>query len=182
MERKMDERCIPIVRVFAVVALFAVCSALIGRTARGSLRSVPVVVCGDIIGQATGPRVDGYRLVLGVMSVPPAYMPQGAVHVDGFGRWRYWHKAGMVVRAGKFTVTVAVPKAWRSRAAITWGNRLGIVNSLRFSGCGTAPLVSEWNAYAGGFYLRAPSACVPLVFRVGHRSTTVRFGIGRHCS
>jgi hypothetical protein len=169
------------VRVFSFVALLAVCSASIAGTARGSLRSVPVVVCGDIIGQATGPLVDGYRLVLGVMSVPPAYMPQGAVHVDGFGRWTYWHKVGMVVRAGKFTVTVSVPKAWRSRVAITWGNSQGIVNSLQFTGCGTAPLIGNWNAYAGGFYLRAPSACVPLVFSVGGRSATVRFGIGRRC-
>ena len=33
--------------------------------------------------------------------------------------------------------------------------------------------------YAGGFYLRSPSACLPLVFRVGRRSETVRFGIGQ---
>ena len=36
-------------------------------------------------------------------------------------------------------------------------------------------------AYAGGFFLRSPSVCVPLIFRVGARSATVRFGIGRRC-
>jgi hypothetical protein len=89
---------------------------------------------------------------------------------------------GMVVRGGNFTVTVRVPKAWRSRAAITWGGgESPIGSSVQFSGCSNKPLTNEWNAYAGGFYLRAPSGCVPLVFTVGHRSATVRFGIGRHC-
>ena len=38
-----------------------------------------------------------------------------------------------------------------------------------------------WNAYAGGFYLRSRSACVPLKFRVGRRAKTVRFGLGKRC-
>jgi hypothetical protein len=37
-------------------------------------------------------------------------------------------------------------------------------------------------AYAGGFFLRAPSACVPLVLAVGSRRQTVWFGIERRCS
>jgi hypothetical protein len=59
------------------------------------------------------------------------------------------------------------------------------VSSLRIASC---PLVREgagprprWNAYAGGFYLRTRSVCVPLVVRVGGRSRTVRFGVGRPC-
>jgi hypothetical protein len=36
-------------------------------------------------------------------------------------------------------------------------------------------------AYAGGFQLRVRAACVPLVFRVGRRSATARFGLGRAC-
>ena len=168
------------IRVFGVVSLVAVGSATCAGTARGWLGSIPSVACGDIIGQA-GPHDHGYRVVLGVMSVPPAYMTQGAVHVDGLGRWTYWHKAGIAVRSGGFTVTVTVPRVWRDRAAITWGNSQRIVSSLQFSGCETASVTKGWNGYAGGFYLRAPSACVPLVFSVGHRRATVRFGIGRTC-
>ena len=44
------------------------------------------------------------------------------------------------------------------------------------------PPATVWNAYAGGFYLRTPSACVPLVFRVGKRSATVWFGLGQACA
>jgi hypothetical protein len=76
---------------------------------------------------------------------------------------------------------VTVPTAWRSRVGITWGHSQRIVPSLKFTGCASAPLATDWNGYVGGFYLRAPSACVPLVFNDGHRSTTVRFGIGRRC-
>src|SRR5205809_3803204 len=56
------------------------------------------------------------------------------------------------MRAGSESVTVSVPRAWRSRVAITWGNTTGIVQTLRIAGCGTDP--SAGNAYAGGFYLR----------------------------
>jgi hypothetical protein len=66
------------------------------------------------------------------------------------------------------------------RAAIIWGNgNYDPASSLRIAGCGSDPNVG--NAYAGGFYLRSRSACLPLTFRVGRRSATIRFGIGRRC-
>jgi hypothetical protein len=119
-----------------------------------------------------------YRLVLGAASVPPAYQQQ--VVATHERPWSYWRKAGLIVRAGAGLVTVAVPKEWRSRAAITWGNGgRGVFSSVRFTGCGSNP--KSGNAYAGGFYLASASACLPLVFRVGTRAATVRFGIGREC-
>jgi hypothetical protein len=86
----------------------------------------------------------------------------------------------MVVHSGRFTVSVSVPKEWRSRVAITWGGS-EIVSALRFTGCGESSLVDGWNGYAGGFYLRGPKACVPLVFERGRVTTTLHFGIGKHC-
>jgi hypothetical protein len=77
-------------------------------------------------------------------------------------------------------VTVTVPKAWRNRLAISWGNRPGFFSTIRIASCSAGP--KPWNAYAGGFHLRSRSACVPLVFRVGRRSATVRFGLGRRCA
>jgi hypothetical protein len=50
----------------------------------------------------------------------------------------------------------------------------------RIAACAGSP--RSGNAYAGGFYLRSPAACLPLTFTVAGRSTTVRFGIGRRCS
>lgn len=118
------------------------------------------------------------RLVLGAASVPPAYLAQVVATHDQ--PWRYWRKAGLVIRSGSEHVTLSVPKEWRSRAAIVWGNGGdGVFSSVRVTGCGSNPHAG--NAYPGGFYLRSSSACLPLIVRVGIRSATVRFGIGRRC-
>ncbi len=170
-------------KVFVVVVLVAFCASSIAGTARGSSASAPLVVpCRDITaGTAPAPGQAGTQSALGVIAVAaPAYERHPAVPVQNAGRWRYWMKAGVGVRLGRFTVTVTVTKAWRSRAGISWGNG-AIVSSLRFSGCVGAPLVFAWNAYVGGFYLRGPAACVPLVVSSAGRSATLRFGIGRRC-
>lgn len=136
-----------------------------------------VVTCDQVILRPKAPFADGYRRVLGIISVPPAYIPQ-VVRTPG-QPWPYWEKAGLVVRAGTVTVRVSVAQAWRTRAAISWGNGKPAVRSLRFRGCPSPPNV--WNAYAGGFFLRSRGACVPLVFQVGRRRRTVDFGIHRRC-
>lgn len=141
---------------------------------------IPVVPCSDTIGVTQHPATSGYRLVLGRISVPPAYNPQ-VVPVSGHGEWKYWRKAGIAVQRGSVAVTVQVPKRWQSRAAITWG-ALPIVSTLRFNGCGLSTSAGAWNAYAGGFYLRASRECVPLTFTSASRKTTIWFGVGRRCS
>jgi hypothetical protein len=156
----------------ALIAVLAVATAT-GLTARAS---PPEVSCGTIIGDAASGRAAGYRIVLGVVSVPPAYRAQ--VDRSASGPWPFWRKAGLVVHADAGPVTVRVPAAWRRRVAIEWGDS-GIVPVLRIARC--PRIVKAWNAWAGGFHLRARSACVPLVFSVGRRSATVRFGLGRRC-
>jgi hypothetical protein len=168
----------PIIVATVVVALAAVAAA----SSRSPLRSTPHgVPCSEIVDRTNWPYLGSrdypYRPVLRVVSVPPAYISQ-VVHLRN-GAWPYWKKAGLVVRAGRGPVTVSVATTWRKRAAITWGGNTGIVRSLRIARCGFDP--SRGNAYAGGFYLRSRSACVPLVFRAGGQSTTVRFGLGRRC-
>ena len=112
--------------------------------------------------------------------MPPAYMAQ--IVPTGERPWRYWRKQGLVVRASGESVTISVPAAWRSRVAIAWGygGRGEPFSSLRIAGCGSDK--TSGRAYSGGFYLRSRSACVPLLFRVGTRSVTVRFGLGQRCS
>ena len=85
----------------------------------------------------------------------------------------------MVVRASSRPIDVRVPADWRERAAITWGNGRPAVSVIRFTPCPDPPGV--WNAYAGGFLLKARDVCVPLVFQVGHERSVVRFGVGRRC-
>jgi hypothetical protein len=166
-----------------VVLVGAVSAACLGGSSHSAAVSATppkvqlVVACDQVILRPTAPFADGYRRVLGVISAPRAYTPQ-VVRITG-GRWPYWEKAGLVVRAGRSPVTVSVPQAWRTRAAITWGNAKPVVSSLRISACSSPANV--WNAYAGGFFMRAHGACIPLVFQVGQRRQLVRFGIDHRC-
>jgi hypothetical protein len=140
--------------------------------------SLPVVGCDSIILRVRSGHEGGDRVVLGVVAVPPAFLHQ--VERMRTGPWTTWRKAGLAVRGNAGPVFVRVPKAWRKRAAITWGDS-GIVSALRIAPCRPFLPPKVWNAYAGGFYLRSRTACVPLVFRVGQRQKTVRFGLGRRC-
>ena len=154
----------------------AAASAEGGPTATGSAGGV-TVGCGQIIGTAKTGHDAGYRVVLGVVSAPPAFL-SGVVHVPQSAPFLYWRKAGMVIRAGRKPVTVSVPKAWRGRVRIGWGNPAVPASVVRFAAC---PSPRTWNAYAGGFFLRRHSACVPLVFAADGRRMTLRFGLGQHC-
>jgi hypothetical protein len=75
-----------------------------------------VVTCESIIDPGGTTEWRSKRVVLGVVAVPPAYIPQTVP--TGETRWPYWSKAGIVVPADSPAVTASVPKAWRHRAAI----------------------------------------------------------------
>ena len=163
-------------------------AATLGVADRAAPSPPPSTVqCDEVILHAKFPYPSsGYRLVLGVVSVPPAHLPN--VYPTRSRPWSFWRKAGLVVRAGRGPVAISVPKAWRNRVAIGWGSAFG--SALRIARCSTKYEVRDkdangapkmGNAYAGGFHLRSRAACVPLIFRVGHRSETVRFGLGRTC-
>ena len=139
--------------------------------------NVVTLGCDQIIGTAKTGHDAGYRIVLGVVSAPPATL-LGTVHVPEFAPFPYWLKAGMVIRASRKPVTVSVPKAWARRVRIGWGNPASPTTVARFAAC---PSQRNWNVYAGGFFLRMRSACVPLAFTVGRRHATLRFGLGQHC-
>jgi hypothetical protein len=173
----------PRLPTFVATVTLALAAVAVGPSRSSLQRSAPTVPCSEIIDQTKWPYLGNndpryrYRSVLGVVSVPPAYISQVVRLADG--AWPYWEKAGLVVRDGRGPVTVSVPQSWRKRAAITWGGNTGIVSSLRIARCGTNP--RRGSAYAGGFYLRSRSACVPLVLRAGSHRVTVRFGLGRRC-
>lgn len=167
------------------VLLLAVC-----MYATGSLPSADAltlnrtVPCSESISQSRFPHLVNdprfrYRLALDVLLVPPAYMKHVAPSRDEL--WPYWRKQGLVVRAGARTITITVPRAWQSQAAIAWGygGKGEPFQTLRIAGCPGDPNLG--NAYSGGFFLRSRSACVPLTFSVAGRSATVRFGIGMKC-
>src|SRR2546423_541383 len=151
------------VRIAAPV--IAVALALAGSVLAAPSPPQLTVPCDQIIVPVRSGTEGGYRVVLDVISVPPADL-HGIVRVHE-GPWKYWIKAPLVVSSRAGPVDVNVPFQWRRRVAITWGNRFGYLHTLRFAPCPSLLAPDGWHAYAGGFLLRASSACVPLVFRVG---------------
>jgi hypothetical protein len=162
------------------VAVAAVLVLALAAAAEGAPPGPLAVRCESIVRLGGAFAWTPERVVLDVVAVPPAYLPQTAP--TGSEPWRFWSKSGLVIRAGSRPVNVSVPSRWRTRVSIAWGDRGG--SELRFASCPPTSGLGRrgaWNVYAGGFYLRSRAACVPLVFRVGDRSATVRFGVGERC-
>jgi hypothetical protein len=158
------------------------CVAAQGAPATAADRPQRTVPCSEIIKTTRFPYLGNSRpryqsrLVLGAVSVPPAYLQTNPTQETP---WRYFAKHGIVVKSGT-SVTITVPPAWRNRVGITWGNNVHrVFHTIRIAACSAIP--KQGFAYAGGFYLRSPSACAPLVLTVGGRRQTVSFGIGRRC-
>jgi hypothetical protein len=143
-------------------------------------RAVP---CAESIQTIAFPHVGGRdypaQQVLGAVSAPGKHVPQSSE--TGQPPWTYFGKWGLVVRGGPGAdVVVSVPRAWRNRVAISWGNaQHRVFHTLRFDRCGED--ARKGYAFAGGFYLRRASGCVPLRFTTGGRSRLVWFGIVRRC-
>jgi hypothetical protein len=162
----------------AVLLVVAVHAVLPAASEAGEF--VPTVRCNEIGLYSTTGGGQGYRAVLGAVWAPPISIAGGTVAVPSSNGFSHWSKAGIWVRASaSVAVTVSVPRQWRDRARIVWGAPGTPATAVRFAPCRS--LGAEWDGYAGGFLLRAKSACVPLVFAVGSRRATLRFGVGTHC-
>jgi hypothetical protein len=168
----------------ALVVVVIACTAVPGALAGTAGQPERVIPCDEIIDLTPFPylgsyqKLHRYRLVLDSVSVPPAYLIRSYPSLQA--AWPYFSKRGMVVKRGT-AVTITVPPAWRSRVAIAWGNGgNGPFHTIRIAACRFSSPERGY-AYAGGFFLRTPTACVPLTFIVGTRRKTMWVGIGRHC-
>lgn len=134
----------------------------------------PVVSCESAVASEPRANREG-RVVLGAVLAPRRYLPGRPEHERG-ERFPYWLKQGIQIRAQAPPVTVAVPPAWRSRAAIFWGDR-EVASVMRFASCPG----HGWHWFVGGFHLKRKAACLPLEIRVGSRRKRVLIGINSHC-
>jgi hypothetical protein len=140
----------------------------------GSGAAILPASCSMFAGGAPTGLDPGGRTVLGDVVVPAARLD---MLPNGNGEWRYWDQAVFLVRGGSPLVTISVPRAYESRAAL----------DLEINGVGTTfhvkacPNPRDWSVDAGGFYLKAPAACIPLLVQAGARSATVWFGLGENC-
>ena len=140
----------------------------------GSGPQAPVVSCDERTGGAQFP---GARVLLGVISVPTEFRPEAA-SPTGESAWKFAAEIDLDVRADRPPVVISVPESWRKRAAISVGKTTN-VPSLEISSCPNYGLPR--NAFTGAVSLETRTACVPLIFKVGPETATVRFGIGERC-
>jgi hypothetical protein len=167
-------------RLVALTVPLALAAVIVVAAAQpASPASAPTATCEQIALRLRSGSEDGYRVVLGRVGVPDEQHTSRRASRTPAKPWRYFRRVGLVVRGGTSPVTITVPEGWRNRVAISWGNTPA-VSSLQIASCGAA-VSKPWNAYAGGFHLRSRADCVPLDIRVGGRSTSVRFGVGRAC-
>jgi hypothetical protein len=162
------------------IAAVAGSLALVGSAAVDAAPRIDASVgCDGIALRARSAREDGFRILLGAVSLPGSGQIAANATRTQARDWPYFRNAGLAVRAGTAAVSVEVPEGWRDRVALSWGGSPAS-SSVQFAPCAGVP-GRIWNAYAGGFYLRSRSDCVPLTVRVGGTSTMVRVGIGRAC-
>ncbi len=152
-----------------------------GRTGRPGTGPVPAATfiptaCGHFTSARVSTGVpSGYRVILGDVAVPPAYV--GPMLPNGNGPWRYWRKVVFGVRGGSPPLTLSVLADQQYDAAI----------DLEFDGTGSVfhlpgcPPSHWWHVAVGGFYLKAPTACLALQVQVAQQSAIVLFGLGRPC-
>lgn len=167
-------------RMVTVAIALALLGGVVAGARAGALRPAETTVACDRIALRAGSGAeDGFRILLGAVAVPGAHHLAHETTATESRQWPYFRNAGVAVRGGTSAVTVTVPEGWRDRIAVSWGDS-PVSSSVRFAPCSGSPERS-WNAFSGGFHLRSRADCVPLLVRVGGRSTTVRVGVGRAC-
>jgi hypothetical protein len=161
-----------------VLALIVVGASTAGATARTAVETVP---CSEITGYGQGASLPDRLTALGAVRVGQWSTATGSPAQTGSG-WAWWVKVGIDIRPNAGLVRVTVPLTWRSRAAVVWGygNTESAASSIQFASCPRGGAL-RWNEYAGGLYLRADVACVPLVFSVDGKHKTRSVGVGTSC-
>jgi hypothetical protein len=163
-----------------MVAAGATAASLAAATAPGGIAPRKVVTCDEAIAFTRAPS-HGTRVLLGRVALPPERFPSRPRAAPENRPLPYFAKFGLQIHSGREPVDVVVPRAWRARLALNWGENGGPAqsSSIRVLACGPV-LGRRWLAFPGGYFLRKP-ACVPLIVRVGSKSAHIRLGIGRSC-
>ena len=89
--------------------------------ARTSGPAEPTVSCDRIVLRDRSGAEDGFRILLGAVSVPGSRLLAHGSTTTPNGHWRFYRRAGIAIRAGTSVVSVTVPVGWRDRVAISWG-------------------------------------------------------------
>lgn len=163
------------------VAVASLLTSLSQNPTSGAVAPLKIVGCDSIIAASTRPWPDR-RVLFGRVVLPREnQLLQG--HAASENRpLPYFAKQGVQVRAGRTTISLIVPRRWRTRLAVGWGENGGPqqASQVRLAGC-NLEVGRQWLSYPGGYFLRRP-ACAPLLVRVGTRSARIRLSLGRPCT
>ena len=173
-------RAVRFLRPLLVVAALAL--AVTAGTLQAAPPKITSISCdsSDIYDNPVRPH-NSDQLLFGYVALPSRDAYVGKPERDITGRHRYASNTYLLVHTGTKAVTFTVPQAWRRRFGINFGdsgNR--VLSALRVPPCRYALTNGVWNEWGGDFSFNV-RACVPLVVRVGTRSTTVRFSLGKRC-
>jgi hypothetical protein len=170
-------------RLLASVLSVLAATSVVALILTGGAQAAPTgsIGCSHVAGSTTSGTADHSRVVLGVVSVPPARI-QRATPDSSASPWKDFSKYGLEIHTGSKPVAVSVPAEWRKRVATTWGSVVPF-SRVRFQACHhPGGLSGQWNGYAGSFCLNVHAECVPLTVAVGRRSQTVHVGVGTSCA
>ncbi len=178
-------------RIVAVVAALGTAAACTGQPSTIHPMSHPMTRAAAVTGADTFPCTDpidvlrrppaGMQTVLGVVAVVTHRTLQALPSGEPDRAHRLYAKTGLLVRADR-PFELVIPRPWRSRASVMWGNSgpQRMTGHLQIRGCPPAPGHGAWLVYPGGYYVPEP-ACVPLVVKTGQESRTVHVPVGVRC-
>jgi hypothetical protein len=166
-------------RMVLLATLIAV--SAVGAVTAAATRSTSIG-CGSAIYELPTGSAANIRLVLDRIWLPKVSTVlswRGAPSQAGADRFLKW---GIRVDAGT-PVTLEVPASSRRVYALYYGTSATSVadgpTAVRVTPCPLA--YGRWTVWAGGYLVAKPS-CVPLIVRVGSRSTRVSLSLGRRCA
>ena len=178
-------------RIVVIVAALGILVACTGQPSTMHPMSHPMTRAAAVIGADPLPCTDpidmlarppaGMQTVLGVVAMETHRTLQASPSGEPGRAHRLYAKTGLLVRADR-PFELVIPRSWRRRVAIKWGNTGAerFSGHLQIRGCPPSAGHGDWLVYPGGFFVPEP-ACVPLVVRTKRASRTVHVPVGVRC-
>jgi hypothetical protein len=164
--------------VLALTALALACAA--AGTAPAATPRLAIVNCDDAARAAAPPAGTLYGARLGLSWGTRARK----LVLRQNGRYPYWSKLPIFIRAGGQPFTIQIAPSWHGTAGMAWDARGDakpqIARGVRVVPCPRGDGQTVWLAYPGAFYMAQPG-CLPIVITIGGRRYTARVPLGRAC-
>jgi hypothetical protein len=173
-----------IVRLACIVTVLLVASALPATADATRVTPTAILDCRDPIGGFIDPPSDyerfGDQVALVTGRIREQAMQAAPYRDPSAAPFEYFSKTGLLVRTGKGTAEIRIPRSEHGRLGVLWGNTGQHGIASRVFRIGPCPGGVGYIAFPGGFYVNEPH-CARLIVRVGDRERTTRVGLGAPC-